>query len=116
MTPEDQQKHQDTHQQSRGGDDDGVVTMTCLHCIISKAIDDWIVDFKEKTGTAVCMNHVAQDIGAVLEDFLVNVRDTHGQVGVEIIGEAIRQGQMNQRAANAEAEAEPVQPDPNTKH
>ena len=115
MTTEEQQKHQDTHQQSSGGDDDGVIVLKCLHCTIMEAIDNWITDFNEKTGTPVCMNVVAQDIGAVLEDFLSKIRDSHGQSGVESIGEAIRQGQMMQREANAEP-VEPVQPDPNTKH
>lgn len=116
MTTEEQQQHQDTHQQSSGGDDDGVSVKKCLHCTLMQAIDDWIVEFNEKAGVPVCMNVVAQNIGAVIEDFLAKIRGSHGQAGVDSIVPSIQQGQMMQRAANAEHEAEPVEPKLNTKH
>lgn len=109
MTTEEQQHHQDTHQQSSGGgDDDDVVSIVCLHCLLAETIDKWMVDFNQKTGQPVCAVMVANNIGAAMEDFLDDVRTKHGPDALNVVAQAICDGQAAQRARNAEQAAMPA--------
>ena len=104
MNTEEQQHHQDTHQQSSGGGDDDVVRITCLHCLLAKTIDQWMVDYNQKTGEAVCAVMVANNIGAAMEDFLSDIETKHGPDARGVIAQAICDGQAAQRTRNAATE------------